>query len=132
MKIKPECERKNAPEIGFIYAEYNSLSLCVSVFLRHVTRFLLSVRIIVLRRFLACPSGVFCASHTLIVLVIQLNPPPAALLLPYGATHGLRGQRSLPSCSRVPHAHWELIGYRSVLGERHFIIFDDIFSDAPK
>lgn len=105
MKIMSECKRKNVPKIGFIYAEYNSLSLCVIVFLRHVTRFLLSVRIIALHHFFACPSGVFCASHTLIVLVIQLTPPPTALLLPYGATHRLRGQRSLPSCSRVLHAH---------------------------
>jgi len=88
----------NCPKIGLIYAEYNCLPLCV--WLWHF--FLLSVRIIALRRLFPCPSGLFWASHTHththtdIMSVIQLTPSSRCHMVQH-----LRGQRSLPSCSRA-------------------------------
>jgi len=74
----------NCPKIGLIYAEYNCLPLCV--WLWHF--FLLSVRIIALRRLFPCPSGLFWASHTHThthrhYVGYSVN---TLLPLPYGAT----------------------------------------------
>ncbi len=53
-------------------------------------------------------------THTHTHTLVNTPPRSAALLLPYGATHCLRGQRSPQSCSRVLYTYYELMqkGFR--------------------
>jgi len=83
-----------------------------------VIYFSLCVKIIALNEFSCfpwvCPvhhSHTHARTHTHTHTHISCT---AALLLPYGATHCLRGQRSPQSCSRVLHTYYELMqkGFR--------------------
>lgn len=137
MKYVKKCQNAkeknlNGPKIGLIYAEYNCLALCVTVFFRHVTYFLLCVRIIALHHLCPCPSGVFCASHTHIVSVIQLTPSSRCTVAAIwcntisevkGHSHHAAGRR-MQIAGVFQHVAHQLPTF--------IIIFDDIFSDASK